>query len=88
MIFTRRTGPLAGAGVLDLILPVTVWYGGAPFATAVLGLFTYRVASLWLPMPFALARLPQLREMGRRPFEQAQGAVDVPKEPALLQGGD
>ena len=67
MVFTRRTGPLAGAGVLDLILPVTVWASGAPFATAVVGLFVYRAVSLWLPMPFSLARLPQLRDMGRRP---------------------
>jgi hypothetical protein len=88
MIFTRRTGPLAGAGLLDLILPVTVWYSGAPFATAVVGLFTYRVVSLWLPMPFGLARLPQLHEMGERPVEQAQGIAEAPKEPALRHGGD
>lgn len=83
MIFTRRTGPLAGAGLLDLILPVTVWYSGAPFATAVVGLFTYRVVSLWLPMPFGLARLPQLHAMGRRPVGKAQGTTEPPKEPAL-----
>jgi hypothetical protein len=86
MIFTRRTGPLAGAGLLDLILPVTVWYSGAPFATAVVGLFTYRVVSLWVPMPFALARLPQLRDMGG-PADQARGAAHAPAEPALRHGG-
>ncbi len=83
MVFTRRTGPLAGAGVLDLILPVTVWASGAPFATAVVGLFVYRAVSLWLPMPFSLARLPQLRDMGRRPGLPAGGPVSVPEEPAL-----
>jgi hypothetical protein len=88
MIFTRRTGPLAGAGLLDLILPVTVWYSGAPFATAVVGLFTYRAISLWLPMPFALARLPQLRDMGRQSGQQSQAAADAPKEPALPHGAE
>jgi hypothetical protein len=39
MVFTRRTGPLAGAGVLDVVLPVTVWYSGAPFSAAVVGMF-------------------------------------------------
>jgi hypothetical protein len=87
MVFTRRTGPLAGAGLLDLILPVTVWYSGAPFATAVVGLFLYRVVSLWLPMPFALGRLPQLRDMGRRPAGKPHGRPHTPKEPALHQGG-
>jgi hypothetical protein len=37
MVFTRRTGPLAGAGMLALVLPVTIWYSGAPFAVAVVG---------------------------------------------------
>jgi len=86
MIFTRRTGPLAGAGLLDLILPVTVWYSGAPFATAVVGLFTYRVASLWLPMPFALARLPQLRDMGRSTADRSHGEAETANEPALRRG--
>jgi hypothetical protein len=82
MIFTRRTGPLAGAGLLDLILPVTVWASGAPLATAVVGLFTYRALSLWLPMPLALARRTQLRDLGQRPDELAYRVVHPPREPA------
>jgi hypothetical protein len=66
MVFTRRTGPLAGAGVLALCLPVCLWYCGAPLAAAVAGVFAYRVLALWLPMPFALAFLPTLRRMGER----------------------
>jgi hypothetical protein len=66
MVFTRRTGPLAGAGILALCLPVCLWYCGAPLATAVVGVFAYRVLALWLPMPFALAFLPTLRTMGER----------------------
>lgn len=67
MVFTRRTGPLGGAGILALVLPPCLWYSGAPFAAAVAGMFAYQVLFLWLPLPGALALLPVLREMGGRP---------------------
>jgi uncharacterized membrane protein YbhN (UPF0104 family) len=84
MVFTRRTGPLGGAGVLDLVLPITVWYSGAPFATAVVGIFVYRVLSVWLPMPFGLYGLPALRRMGHEKLPHAEGtpAGDT-QEPAI-----
>jgi hypothetical protein len=65
-VFTRRIGPLAGAGVLMAILPVTIWYCGAPFAIAVAGVFAYRVLAFWLPLPVSLAALPTLRMMSAR----------------------
>jgi hypothetical protein len=71
MVFTRRTGPLAGAGILALVLPLSLWYCGAPLAVAVAGVFAYRVLALWLPMPAALAFLPTLRTMGE---QQISGA--------------
>ena len=83
MVFTRRTGPLAGAGVLALVLPVTIWYSGAPLAAAVVGVFAYRVLSLWLPMPFSLGALPTLRAMDEHPVPHAEGTSAPPKEPAL-----
>lgn len=82
MVFTRRTGPLAGAGVLALVLPLTIWVSGAPLAVAVAGVFVYRVLALLLPMPVSLAALPTLREMAQRPASRAGGAEGV-KEPAL-----
>jgi len=82
MVFTRRTGPLAGAGVLALVLPLTIWVSGAPLAVAVAGVFVYRVLALLLPMPVSLAALPTLREMGQRPASPAAEADGV-KEPAL-----
>lgn len=85
MVFTRRTGPLGGAGTLMVVLPVTIWYSGAPMAVAVLGVFAYRVVTLWLPMPFAFASLPTLREMGRGETpgtERRTGST----EPALPSG--
>jgi hypothetical protein len=66
MIFTRRAAPLAGAGILALVLPVTLWVSGAPLAIAISGIFVYRILSLWLPLPFALASLPELRQLGPR----------------------
>lgn len=69
MLFTRRAGPLAGAGILALLLPLTISYGGAPFATAVAGVFVYRILSTWLPAPACFAVLPMLREIGGRSHE-------------------
>jgi hypothetical protein len=65
MVFTRRTGPLAGAGILALVLPLTFWVSGAPFAAAIVGVFVYRIMALWLPMPGSVAVLATLREMGK-----------------------
>lgn len=86
MVFTRRTGPLAGAGVLALCLPLTIWYSGAPFAVAIVGIFTYRVLALWLPMPASLALLPRLRELGQRQLPHAEGKAEPPpEEPGLRE---
>lgn len=82
MVFTRRTGPLAGAGVLALIMPLTIWYSGAPFAAAIVGVFVYRILALWLPMPASLAVLPAMREIGQS-VPGAEGVAEAPDEPAL-----
>ncbi len=81
MVVTRRTGPLAGAGVLALVLPLTIWVSGAPLAAAVIGVFAYRVLALLLPMPVSLAVLPTLRKMGQHP--RAERTAEAPDEPAL-----
>ena len=47
MIVTRRTGPLGGAGILMTALPPTLWYSGAPWTPAVLGVFVWRFFTLW-----------------------------------------
>ena len=62
MVVSRRTAPLAGAGTLALILPLTIWASGAPLATAITGVAAYRLLCFWLPMPSALASLPVLRQ--------------------------
>jgi uncharacterized membrane protein YbhN (UPF0104 family) len=83
MVFTRRTGPLGGAGVLALCLSLTVWYSGAPLAVAIVGIFTYRVLALWLPMPASLALLPTIRKMGEKRVPGAEGKAEPPDEPGL-----
>jgi hypothetical protein len=67
MVATRRTAPLAGAGTLALILPLTIWASGAPLATAITGVAACRLLGGWLLLPPALASLPVLRETSGRP---------------------
>jgi uncharacterized membrane protein YbhN (UPF0104 family) len=59
---TRRTLPIAGAGIVEVLMPLTLVAAGAPFAGAVLGVFTYRLFNLWLPLIPAAAALPRLRK--------------------------
>ena len=82
MVFTRRTGPLGGAGILVLVLPPALWYSGAPLAAAVVGVFIYQVLFLWLPMPVALTLLPTLRAMGEQP-----GPLAVQREAGVADHG-
>jgi len=72
-VFTRRTGPLAGAGILTAVLPTAIWCCSAPFAVALVGVFAYRVLAFWLPMPVSLAALPTLRRMNAATHERVPG---------------
>jgi hypothetical protein len=75
MIFTRRTAPLAGAGLMLLALAPSLWYGsGVPFAAATLGAAAYGALTMWAPLPAALAALPRLRRLGRRAGEEVEYA--------------
>ena len=83
MVFTRRTGPLAGAGILALVMPLTIWVAGAPLTVAIVGVFAYRILALCLPLPASLAVLPTLRNMGQHETARAQRIASKPSEPAL-----
>jgi hypothetical protein len=63
MICTRRIAPLAGAGLLGLVLPLMLWASGASIATAVAGVFVYRVLVLVLPLPASLSVRRTLRDL-------------------------
>lgn len=60
-VLTRRTLPFAGAGIVEVLMPLTLVAAGAPFAGAVLGVIVYRIFNLWLPLLPALAALPRVR---------------------------
>jgi hypothetical protein len=85
MIFTRRTGPLGGAGFIFVALVATMWYGvAAPFAAATLGVAAYRIFTLWVPLPASLAAVPKLRALGREGEDSSGRGTEVDKgEPAL-----
>jgi len=70
-VLTRRTLPFAGAGVVEVLMPLTLVACGAPFPGAILGVVTYRLFNLWLPLLPALAALPRLRRRYGRPFNEA-----------------
>lgn len=88
MLLTRRTGPLAGAGVLALVLPLTIWVSGAPFAIAVAGVFVYRVLALLIPMPVSIAALPTLRTIAQQGDGSPEPGAEGPNEPALQHKAD
>jgi hypothetical protein len=69
-VLTRRTLPLAGAGVVELLLPLTLAASGSPFSGAIAATLVYRIFNLWLPLlPAAvgLRHLKRWRAHGARP---------------------
>jgi uncharacterized membrane protein YbhN (UPF0104 family) len=64
-VLTRRTLPFAGAGIVEVLMPLTLLAAGAPFAGAVLGVIVYRMFNLWLPLVPAFAALPSVRRSFR-----------------------
>lgn len=56
-VLTRRTLPLAGAGIVELLMPLTLTACGTSFVGAILGVLAYRVFNLWLPLIPALLAL-------------------------------
>lgn len=86
MIFTRRTAPFAGAGLLTVALVPTLWYGAAvPFAAATLGVVAYGFFTVWLPLPAALIAIPRLRLLGRAAERSAGREVPIEKGQAALE---
>jgi hypothetical protein len=85
MLFTRRTAPLAGSGLMIIALVPTLWYGSAvPFASATLGVVAYRFITLWAPLAPSLAAIPKLRALGRSGEDSTGAGTPTNKgEPAL-----
>jgi hypothetical protein len=81
-VLTRRTLPLAGAGIVEVLMPLTLVAAGAPFNGAILGVFTYRFFNLWLPLIPAVVALPVVR----RRFGFGLDAFSRVVRPAVVPG--
>jgi uncharacterized membrane protein YbhN (UPF0104 family) len=68
-VLTRRTLPFAGAGIVEVLMPLTLVAAGSPLSQAVRGVITYRIFNLWLPLLPAAAALPRVRRRLGRRFE-------------------
>jgi uncharacterized membrane protein YbhN (UPF0104 family) len=72
---TRRTLPLAGAGVVEALLPFSLVWVGAGLAPAVLAVFVYRIFNLWLPLIPAVVGMRVLRQG----HEESEVLPELPK---------
>jgi uncharacterized membrane protein YbhN (UPF0104 family) len=68
---TRRTLPLAGAGVVEALLPFALVWVGAGLAPAVLAVFVYRFFNLWLPLIPAVVGMRVLKQ-GHEEFAEPE----------------
>lgn len=59
-ILTRRTLPLAGAGVVEALMPFALSWVGFPLASSVLAVIFYRLFNLWFAMAPAATALRRL----------------------------
>ncbi len=83
MVFTRRTGPLGGVGIISAALVATLWNGGGvPLAAGTLGVAAYGAFTFWIPLPGALAVIPKLRAL------RVQGEDAASRDLALEEEGE
>jgi len=62
----RRALPLAGAGVVEGLMPFALTWVGFPLAPSILAVIAYRVFNLWLPMIPAVISLRHLEGQDRQ----------------------
>lgn len=74
---TRRTLPLAGAGVVEALLPFALVWVGATLAPAVLAVFVYRFFNLWLPLIPAVIGIRSLRRRSLEASRPRPGQPDL-----------
>jgi uncharacterized membrane protein YbhN (UPF0104 family) len=66
---TRRALPLAGAGIVEALLPFALGWVKIALGPALLAVVAYRLINVWLPMIPALGGLPVLKRIERRRAE-------------------
>ena len=62
---TRRALPLGGAGIVEALLPFALGWVAIARLPALLGVISYRIINLWLPLLPTLAGLPSLSRLER-----------------------
>jgi len=62
---TPRSMPLAGTGVTEVLLPLSLLWVGLPLAHAVVSVFAYRIVRLLLAMPPAIAARERVQALVR-----------------------
>jgi uncharacterized membrane protein YbhN (UPF0104 family) len=70
--------PTGGVGGVDAAMTFALVAVGVPLASALLGVFAYRLFSFWLPTLPGLAALPALPRLGRRLAEAGRGRPPLP----------
>jgi hypothetical protein len=68
---TRRSLPLAGAGIVEALMPFALNWVGFPLASAILAVIAYRVFNMWLPMIPAVVSIRRLDGPGGYPRASA-----------------
>lgn len=72
-VLTRRSLPAGGAGVVEVLMTLSLVWVGVGLAPALAGVVLYRVFNFWLPIAPALAVLPTVKQL-RRDYELAERA--------------
>jgi uncharacterized membrane protein YbhN (UPF0104 family) len=74
-VLTRRSLPVGGVGVVEVLMTFALVWVGVGLAPALLGVVTYRLFNFWLPIIPAFAALPAVRRM-RQDFRRGEKAFD------------
>jgi hypothetical protein len=62
-VLTPRGLPLAGAGIAEVLVPLSLHWLGIPLAPAVVGAFAAELTRLLVSVPFALSAHRDVREL-------------------------
>jgi uncharacterized membrane protein YbhN (UPF0104 family) len=73
-VASRRSLPLGGAGIVEVLMTFALVCVGIPLAPALAGVLLYRLVSFWLPLVPALALLSHGMEL-RRDVERRDSAA-------------
>ncbi len=70
-VLTRRSLPLGGAGLVEVLMTFALVWVGLGLAPALLSVVVYRIFNFWLPIAPAIAVMPTVKEL-RRDYREAE----------------